>query len=207
MPNNFYKTIESYMLEQMKDSAHDKYHIYRVLDTAMKIAAHEPNADITVLTAACFLHDIGRDAQAQNPNLCHAQVGAEMAYNFLEMQGYKHATHVRDCISTHRYRGDNLPQTIEAKILFDADKLEASGVIGIARTLIYAGQHSCPLYELDDNGKIIIDSGDTFVTEYNYKLKNISDCLYTAHAKVIAQKREKAARDFYNALVKEIDGI
>ena len=82
MTKQEYTTIENFMLDCMKDSAHDKHHIYRVLNAAVDIAAHEPNVDMRILTAACLLHDIGRDAQAANKALCHAQVGAEMAQNF-----------------------------------------------------------------------------------------------------------------------------
>jgi len=202
-----FKTIETFMLDKMKDSAHDKHHIYRVLNIAKDIAKHEPDANTDILITACLLHDIGRDAQAANPNICHAQTGGERAYEFLLTQNWPldKAAHVRDCISSHRFRGDNTPQTIEAKILFDADKLEAAGAIGIARTLIYAGQIDSPLYILNENEIISTNRGDgnSFVTEYNYKLKNVYNSFHTARAKEIAAKRKKTAEDFYNALVAE----
>jgi len=206
MDKQKYKTIESFMLNQMKDSAHDKHHIYRVLNAAVDIAKYENSVSMDILITACLLHDIGRSAQAENPELCHAQVGAEMAYAFLLEQEWpqEKAWHVRDCISSHRYRGDNLPASIEAKILFDADKLDVSGAIGIARTLIYAGQVCCPLYTTDENGNIIIDGGDSFVSEYNYKLKNIYNSFYTTRAKEIALKREKVVENFYNGLLAEV---
>ena len=210
MTTTEYQAIENFMLHKMQDSAHDKHHIYRVLNAAKDIAAHEPDADMDILITACLLHDIGRDEQANTPGSCHAQIGGKMAYDFLLTQNWppEHAIHVRHCISTHRFRGNNPPRTIEAKILFDADKLEAAGAIGIARTLIYAGQVDSPLYILGENEIISTDRahGDSFVTEYNYKLKNVYDSFYTARGKEIALKRQKTAVDFYNALIAEVAG-
>jgi len=210
MKKQMYQVIENFMLEKMNDAAHDKFHIYRVLNSALEIARHTKNVDAEILTAACLLHDIGRDAQAKDPTLCHAQVGAEMAYQFLSQQGWQanRALHVRDCISSHRFRGDNAPETIEAKILFDADKLDVTGTVGIARTLIYCGQAHESLYNRDEDGKLITHKvgkeTTSFVEEYNHKLKRIHKKLYTKQAKKIAKQRQKAAKKFYNALLEEI---
>lgn len=146
MDKTQFAQMEATMLEAMEDSAHDCQHVYRVLYTALDIANYENDADIDILIAACLLHDIGRKAQFENPSLCHAKVGSEMAYRYLLSIGWekKDAQHVSDCINSHRYRGNHSPQTIEAKILFDADKLDAAGAMGIARTLIYQGQVAQP---------------------------------------------------------------
>ena len=206
-----YNEIENYMLQQMQDSAHDRHHIYRVLNAAVDIAKHIDIKDTDVLLAACLLHDIGREKQfADLENICHAKIGSEMAYDFLLSRRWapQKALHVKECISAHRYRGDNKPQSIEAKILFDADKLDASGALGIARTLIYQGQITEPLYITDKDGQIIIDGGgaetSSFFQEYNYKLKKVYDSFFTEHAKKIASERQKTAVDFYNALFNEI---
>ena len=74
--------LENYMLACMEDTAHDKEHIYRVLFNALEIAKSEDAVDYDVLICACLLHDIGRKEQFENPQLCHAQVGAEKAYQF-----------------------------------------------------------------------------------------------------------------------------
>lgn len=79
MTQQEYQTIESYMLTCMQGSAHDRAHVYRVLYTAMDIAATLDRVDTDVLIAACLLHDIGRKEQMDNPALCHAQVGGEKA--------------------------------------------------------------------------------------------------------------------------------
>jgi uncharacterized protein len=202
--------IETYMLEQMRDSAHDKHHLYRVLASAVDIAGHENRVDMDVLITACLLHDIGREKQFENPEICHAQAGGDMAFEFLLSKGWssEKASHVRECVSSHRFRGDNVPKSIEAKILFDSDKLDACGAVGIARTLIYDGQTGTSLYETDNRGEIITGQSDnkrnSFVQEYNYKLKNIYNSFYTERAKEIALKRQKTAVHFYEGLLDEV---
>lgn len=213
MTKKEYQSIEEYMLECMKDSAHDKMHVYRVLYMALDIGAHEADVDFDVLIAACLLHDVGRERQAQDLELDHAEIGAVMAHDFLLSIGWaeSRASHVKDCVLHHRYRKGDMPVSIEAKIVFDADKLDVTGAVGIARTLIYGGQVTEPLYVLDDSGDIIKHGGgaeiSSFVQEYNYKLGGIYDRFYTDHARALAQHRKRAATHFYQSLMSEIEGI
>ena len=81
MDRTTYELIENYMLSWMKDSAHDKDHIYRVLYNALDIASGEEMVDYDVLVCACLLHDIGRQEQFEDPGLCHAEEGAKKAFN------------------------------------------------------------------------------------------------------------------------------
>jgi uncharacterized protein len=126
MQKEMYSKIENYILSYMNDGAHDCQHIYRVLYFALDVA-NEFNIDKDVLIAASLMHDIGRDAQFKNQKCDHAIVGAYMAYNYLLEIGWDEikAAHVRDCIATHRFRNSNPPESIEAKILFEADKLDS----------------------------------------------------------------------------------
>lgn len=209
MTKQEYQTIEAYMLDCMKDSAHDRMHVYRVLDMAMMIAKEQQGADMDILIAACLLHDIGRPEQFADPRLCHAQVGGEKAYRFLSRHGWdqSRAAHVRSCIVSHRYRSDNPPATIEAKILFDADKLDVTGAIGIARTLLYVGQVSGPLYSLDADGHVLDGSNDpepSFFQEYKFKLETLYDKFFTETARRVAQRRRQASRDFYTNMLEEV---
>jgi len=172
MEKEMYLKIEEYMLSCMNDGAHDRQHIYRVLYFALDLAC-EFTLDKDVLIAAALLHDIGRDAQFKNPECDHAIVGADMAYDYLLKISWdkNKAAHVKSCIATHRYRNSNLPDSIEAKILFDADKLDATGTMGIARTLMYNGIVSRPIYSVDENGNVPdrgIDNEPSFFKEYNW---------------------------------------
>lgn len=203
-----FEKIENYMLSCMEDSAHDREHVYRVLRTALMIAGEEPDTDLDVLICACLLHDIGRKEQFENPTVCHARVGGEKAERFLLEQGFADAFAgaVKVCIETHRFRKNNPPQTLEARILFDADKLDASGAMGIARTLLYAGQVSAPLYSRDEKGEIMDGAGETapsFFREYKFKLEKLYDRFYTKKGRELALERKKAAADFYEAMLRE----
>lgn len=210
MNKSDYSLLEQYMLDCMKDSAHDKEHIYRVLYNALIIAKTENAVDYDVLIAACLLHDIGRKEQYENPKLCHAAVGGEKAYKFLINNGFEKAftDKVCNCIKTHRYRKSSPPESIEAKILFDADKIEAVGAMGIARTLIYKGIVGDPLYSLTDDGAVSDGDGDkepSFFQEYKYKLEKLYSHFYTEKGFEIAKERQQTAVDFYNGLFDEID--
>lgn len=209
MTKDTYTLLENYMLACMTDSAHDKEHVYRVLYHAMDIAAHEEAVDYDVLICACLLHDIGRNEQFEEPGLCHAEVGAKKAYAFLTDNRFDptFAAKVSHCIGCHRFRGDNPPISMEAKILFDADKLDATGAIGIARTLIYKGQVSEPLYTLDASGRVATgenDAAPSFFQEYKYKLENVYDKFYTEYGRKLAAQRRQAAVDFYENILAEV---
>jgi uncharacterized protein len=204
-----YEKIENYMKECMKDSAHDKEHIYRVLYLSLEIAKNEMEVDMEVLIASCLLHDIGREAQFKNPTLCHAIIGGEMAYEYLIKSGWntQKAEQVKNCIATHRFRSDNPPNTIEAKILFDSDKLDVTGTLGIARTLLYKGKVSEPLYSVDYNRNVLYGANDenpSFFHEYNFKLKNLYSRFYTQRGTQIAKEREASAVAFYNSILSEV---
>lgn len=211
MTRESYSLIEEYMKSCMSDSAHDMEHVYRVLYNALEIAEGCDDVDYDVLVCACLLHDIARAEQLSNPSICHALFGGDKAYRFLTENGFGEelAERVRHCIRTHRFRSDNVPQTIEAKILFDADKLDAAGAVGIARTLVYKGTVGDPLYSLNADGSISDGKGDkapSFFQEYRRKLQNIYGRFFTDKGAEMAKERQKAAEDFYSSIFDEVNG-
>lgn len=210
MTRDAYKKIENYMLSLMTDAAHDSLHVYRVLYMALDIAATEPDANTDVLITACLLHDIGRELQFKDKSLCHAEEGARMAYEWLISEGWEkeQAAHIRDCISSHRYRGDNPPETLEAKILFDADKLDCVGTMAVARSFFYmATAKYSSMYALDEDGHILtapLENNNGFFQEYNYKLRNVFDRFHTARGKELAEERRISGERFYNDMLREV---
>jgi len=213
MNRSMYNIIEKYMFECMKDSAHDSEHIFRVLYSSLNIASKRTEKiNFDVLIASCLLHDIGREEQFKNHKICHAEIGGTMANDFLVLNGWKkeNADHVNKCISSHRFRGNNVPETIEAKILFDADKLDVVGNLGISRTLMYKGTVGSNLYEVK-NGKICFGNNkedeETFLKEYNFKLKNLYNKFYTEEALEMAKLQKEYAQIFYDKLVEQITEI
>ena len=131
-----------------------------------------------------------------------------MAYDFLINNGYKadFSNKIKKAITQHRFR-NNKPDTLEAKILFDSDKLDVMGCIGICRTLFYEGEMNIPIYikKNNENDELDFDLGkDSFVYEYNFKLKKLSVGLYTRQGKEIAKSKQKTLANFYKTLLKEI---
>lgn len=203
------KIIEEFMLKFMDDSAHDIEHIYRVLNYSKIIVNNYEEADKKIVIASALLHDIGRKIQFKNPEKCHAKEGGEITYTFLKKIGWKErdCQHVKDCIVSHRYRTNNKPSTIEAKIIFDADKLDVTGAIGIARTLLYQGYVNIPIYTVNENNIVHIGKKEdprSFFKEYNNKLKKVYNLLYTKEARKIAEINRKHSESFYNHLIEEI---
>lgn len=211
MKQETFDLLEGYMLDCMGDSAHDAEHVRRVLYLALEIAEAEPAADRDVLIAACLLHDIGREEQFRDPSLCHARVGAEKAYRFLTDHGFPEpfAAHVRDCVRTHRFRSGDPPVSIEAKILFDADKLDVTGAIGMARTFFYAAQVGQPLYTLLPDGMVSDGTSEepagchSILREYKCKLENIYDRFLTSRGGEMARRRRAAAVTIYESILTE----
>ena len=209
MKQETYDLLEQWMHQCMTDSAHDREHVYRVLYSALNIAEEEIGVDMDVLIAACLLHDVGRQEQFADPSLCHAQVGARKAYDFLMGHGFDEAfaQQVHHCILAHRFRKSNPPESIEAKILFDADKLDVTGAIGIARTLMYSGQNCRALYSVTESGEISDGDGDacdSFFREYKFKLEKIYDRFYTVRGREEALRRKEAAVTYYENLLREV---
>lgn len=211
MTRKIYELLQGYMLRSMSDSAHDQEHVYRVLYNALKIAGAENDVDYDVLIAACLLHDVGRREQLENPSVCHAEEGSRKACEFLLENGFSSsfANKVAECILTHRFRRNDPPKSLEAKILFDADKLDVTGAMGIARTLVYRGTVSEPLYLVLPDGGISTGENDpvhTFFREYKFKLEGLYDRFYTETGRRMAASRQKAAQDFYKSLYEEASG-
>ena len=204
-----YRMMEEYMLSCSPDRAHDAEHVYRVLGNALMIAKDEQQVNYDVLIAACLLHDVGRPEQMADKRVCHAMLGGEKAYAFLTSHGYdaSFADHVRACIQSHRFRKSAPPESIEARILFDADKLDVAGAIGIARTLIYNGAAGTPIYSRREDGSISNGEGDqedSFCREYTFKLRHVYDRFFTAKGAALAQERRAAAERFYRELCDEV---
>ena len=209
MTKELYQKIDRFMLSCMDDSAHGREHVYRVLYNALEIAKEE-TVDYDVLIAACLLHDIGRIDQVRAPSLCHAEVGSEKARRFLLEIGMAEAfaAQVHHCILTHRFRKNLPPQTIEAKILFDADKLDVTGAIGIARSLMYRGTLTEPLYRHLPDGSISDgshDIGHSFFREYKFKLEKLYDRFFTQRGAALARERQAIARAYYEHLYAEVN--
>ena len=205
-----FEAMERYMLAHAGEASHAPGHIYRVLGTALALAEGEPDVDLDILVAACLLHDVGRPQQFQT-GADHALAGGDMAYEFLLTLGWEpaRAEWVRQCIYAHRFRGDLPPESMEAKLLYDADKMDVLGPIGVVRTIQYGatvGEAEEPLYRVDNEGHILTgaDGEPSFFQEYDRKLRGISGKMITPQGKEMAKCLQAEGDRFYDALLGQL---
>jgi len=197
------------------DSSHDWTHIERVYNSAIKIGKEE-KANLDVLKIAVYLHDVGRKEEIKsNGKICHAERGVEIAEGILSQYDLDREAveNIKHCILTHRNRNDHQPKTIEAKVLFDADKLDSIGAVGIARDFLFAGIYNAPLYTgrekkiVKEAHKYAYTNDDTALLEYYYKLSKIKGKIMTKTAKRFAKERHEYMEAFFKRFDKEIKGL
>jgi len=119
---------------------------------------------------------------------------------------------VQHCIRAHRFRDDREPPaTIEAKCLFDADKLDVLGAIGAVRVVVYAALAGTPFYsepsqQFIETGKELPGELHSAYHEYLFKLRNVESRLFTATARQLAHERGLYLKEFFTQLIAEING-
>jgi len=190
--------------------SHDWDHTLRVLRLCEMMGPAE-NADMDVLRAAAYLHDIGRSLQdACNGAICHAEKGAQMAGPMVAALplSKKQKQNIIHCIRSHRFRNHHKPATPEAKVLFDADKLDAIGAVGVARAFLFAGEVGARLHNPDLDAENIrpYSVNDTGYREFKVKLCKIKDRLLTAQGRKWARERHAFMDDFFNRFLAEHEG-
>jgi uncharacterized protein len=193
-------------------SSHGWDHVERVVRLAEKIAKSEEEACLFIVKTAAVLHDIARtDELEENGRLCHAERGSAAAYEFLTGMGLDPGTagRIRDCILSHRYRNDHAPDSIEARILYDADKLDSIGAIGIGRAFLFSGEIGAELHDpdIDVSRTRAYGREDTAYREYMVKLRFIKDRMLTAEGKRLAEERHRFMADFFRRLNEESRGL
>ncbi|NLI93810.1 MAG: HD domain-containing protein [Peptococcaceae bacterium] len=216
-----YEKLKEIVYKELSYAAHDLDHVMRVYHYCLYFAEEEKEADPKVLIPAALLHDIARKQEDEDPTgkIDHAVLGAELAEKILRDLHFEPLLieKIKKCIRAHRFRSGYSPDTIEAKILFDADKLDVIGAVGIARSYMLAGQHGERMYSdipiaeymkenVGENGRIKDVTKHTMNLEYELKLKMIPQRLFTERAKKIAEKRIDYMENFFDTLRNEIAG-
>ena len=191
-------------------ASHDWDHTLRVYRLCERIGAAEA-ADVRVLRIAALLHDIGRSCQDTSKGaVCHAQRGAELAGPVVEKLPLirSRKDNIIHCIRSHRFRGDHAPQTLEARVLFDADKLDAIGAVGVARAFLFAGEVGAKLHNpgnnIENTRPYSVD--DTGYREYRIKLCKIRDRILTGTGKKMAAGRHAFMEAFFERFIAEHEG-
>jgi len=191
--------------------SHGWDHTERVLALALHIGRVE-GADLTVVELASLLHDIGRHREDESLGaLCHAEEGARMAREILARHTVpaEIADGVVHCIENHRFRGDSRPDTLEAKVLFDADKLDSIGAVGIGRAFLFAGENGARLANtpgVDPLEAPAYGPEDTAFREFLHKLRHVHERMLTDEGRRLALKRHDFMVSFFDRMNEEIEG-
>ncbi len=197
------------------DPVHGFDHILRVYRMVEKLALAE-GADLEIVRAAALLHDAqgSTTSGGEEGRLNHHHASSEFARQVLEEEGWSQdrIEAVQHCIRAHRFR-DNTesPNTLEAKILFDADKLDVIGAVGVARTIAFDVVVNQPIFA--EPSPHFLETGEkepgephSSYHEYLFKLSKIKDRLYTSTAQELAGDRHQFMAEYFYRLAAEERG-
>jgi uncharacterized protein len=190
------------------DPVHGFSHVLRVYKLAEGIGKEE-GADLEILRAAALLHDIDGDVDVREG---HHLAAADAAGVILLEEGWEKTRieEVLHCIRSHRFRNQQeAPQSLEAQVLFDADKIDAIGAVGVARAVSYAVRAGMDVYappspQYLKTGQLAPGESQTVAHEYYFKLRQIKDRLFTPAGKKLAAERHDLMVKFFEAWMLEI---
>lgn len=206
--NELEKKLRNIILENMKfDPAHDIKHIERVVNTAKKIAEKE-NGDLNIIVPAAWLHDcvnVSKDSPDRDKG---SLFSADKAIEVLKKLNYpeKFFKEIHHAIHAHSYSANIETKTLSAKILQDADRLDAIGAIGVARCIAYSTSKNKELYSYEDPFCENREPNEIdFAVDHFYtKLLKLKEKMNTREGLNIALKREQFMLSFLDNLKREI---
>jgi uncharacterized protein len=182
----------------------------RVLNNAEKLASELPESNMHIVRLAALLHDIARPEEMKSKGkICHALEGASMAVSLLKKYQIPEdiVNHIAACICSHRFRGKGpSPESLEAKILYDADKLDSIGAVGIGRAFHFAGRENARVHNQREEALNSDEYSreDSAYREYLVKLRHVPDKMLTVPGRRIAVDRARFMHDFFEQLDKEV---
>lgn len=189
------------------DAAHDEGHVRRVVANAKKLAEAE-RADLAVVLPAAWLHDCVTIPKNSPQRSSASRLAAERAGELLRAAAYptQHLAAIEHAIEAHSFSARVAPQTLEAKVVQDADRLEALGAVGIARTLITGGANGTPFYDPSEPFPVtrVADDRTSIIDHFFTKLLTLADTMQTAAGRAAAQQRAQFLKKFLTQLGNEI---
>ncbi|MCR9366713.1 HD domain-containing protein [Vibrio antiquarius] len=204
--------IESQFLEFMQqemqvDAAHDISHVQRVVNTAKKLAVEE-GADLSIVLPAAYLHDCFTYPK-DHPNRKQSSIiAAKKAVAFLESIDYPQQYHdaIAHAIEAHSFSANIRPNTLEAKVVQDADRLDALGAIGVTRCIQVSTEFDAQLYDDKDifAQQRELDDKQFTLDHFQTKLFKIAETMNTKSARREAQKRKAFMQTYIEQLHDEV---
>lgn len=189
------------------DPAHDFLHILRVVTTAKHLTEAE-QANWEIVMPAAFFHDYINVPKGDPRRPYASQLSAEATLEYLKSVNYpeEHFEEIRHAIEAHSYSAGIKPETIEAKIVQDADRLDSLGAIGIARCFATSTLMSRPFYAEEDPWAESrqLDDSNFGIDHFYQKLFNLVDHLNTATAKKEGEHRVAFIKTYLDQIKREI---
>ena len=193
------------------DTAHDISHFRRVWMTAQKIMDHQAVESLVILTA-CYFHDIvslpkNHPERSQSSRLAALKTCDILRRDFPDFPP-EHAASVAHAIEAHSFSAGIAPQSMEAKIVQDADRLEALGAIGLARVFAVSGALGVPLFDADDPfaDVRILDDRAFALDHFQTKLLRLPDTMQTEMGRELARHNADFLIQFMAKLSAELHG-
>nr|WP_275660618.1 HD domain-containing protein [Vibrio chagasii] len=190
-----------------QDAAHDISHIKRVVKTAKALCDQE-QAKLEVVLPAAYLHDCFTFPKNHPDRAQSSTMAADKAISFLKSIDYptSYLDEIHHAIVTHSYSANITPETLEAQIVQDADRLDSLGAIGIARCLYVGQSFNAELYNHEDPFAEHRDLDDKHysVDHFYVKLFKLAETMNTESAKLEANKRTDYMRGFLEQLGAEV---
>ena len=190
------------------DPVHGFSHVLRVFRLCERIGTEE-KANLDILRAAALLHDVEGDVDVR---MNHHLAAADFAEKILIKEGWqgREIQAVQHCIRAHRFRNrEEEPNTLEAKVLFDADKIDAIGAVGIARAVSYAVRAGMDVYAPPSDhylstGELAPGESQSVSHEYLFKLRHLKNRMFTKTGRSLAEERHDLMVKFFDGWLDEI---
>lgn len=194
------------------NACHDFEHIMRVVKNAEHLLSLLPQADRETVLCGALMHDFCRQEEDDSDGkIDHATLGEKVVCDLLLAKGCspKQAKAISSIVGRHRFRSGRKPETLEEKIVYDADKLDSLGAIGIGRAFLFAGKTGAKLHNsvAEALGGSAYSQEDTAFREYLVKLRHLPEKMQTVPGKKIAAERLDFMTGFFNQLNDEHSGI
>jgi len=216
MSEALFKEVWSRVEAELKSApgCHDFDHTLRVLNNARLIAKLEGASEecSRIVELAALLHDIARPEEMQsNGKTCHAKAGVAKSAKILREAGChdeKAVEEIAQCVGRHRYRGSDKPVSQADMIVYDADKLDSIGAIGIGRAFHFAGRIGARLHNSEQEALAsqAYSREDSAYREYLVKLRHVPGRMLTDSGRKLALRRAEVMKEFFEEVEREIAG-
>lgn len=208
---DFFQTVFGMVRQILADApgCHDFDHTLRVLNNARLILETEKVSDPFAVELAALLHDVARpDELGSDGKICHAKKGESKSEDIMRKAGCSDEKLIKAvslAVRRHRYRSDDKPQNDIEKVVYDADKLDSIGAVGIGRAFHFAGRIGARLHNTENEAvnSPSYSREDSAYREYLVKLRHVPERMLTESGRRLAAERAEFMHEFFDRMNSE----